>query len=50
MPRCKEAAAGLSEYSMHRVQSLLDDLTAWHKNVCVGYRTAASTRTTVTDV
>ncbi len=30
-----------SEYSRHRVRSPLVNLTAWHKNVCVGYRTAA---------
>ncbi len=30
-----------SEYSMRRVRSPLVDLTARHKNVCVGYRTAA---------
>ena len=31
MPRWKEAAAGLSEYSRRRVQSLLVDSTVWHK-------------------
>ncbi len=31
LPGCKEVAAGLSEYSRHRVRSPLDDLTAWHK-------------------
>ncbi len=30
-----------SEYSRRRVRSPLVDLTARHKNVCVGYRTAA---------
>ncbi len=34
MPRCKEAAAGPSEYSGHRVRSSLVDSTAWHKSLC----------------
>ncbi len=31
MPRWKEAAVGLSEYSRCRVRSPLVDSTAWHK-------------------
>ncbi len=49
-PRWKEAAVGRSEYSWHRVQSPLVELTARHKISCVGYWTAAPHSDSVTDV
>ncbi len=40
-PDWRKRLQASSEYSRCRVRSPLVDLTAWHKNVCIGYRTAA---------